>query len=239
MYGPLVLAGDLGPVDDSAVDKPDDVPVLLAEDQNPNLWLSPVAEVANTFQVAENLARPRRFTLLPFYATHERRYSVYWDIYNEERWNQRQLDYQVELARKKELEEKTVDFFQPGETQAKRNHAFQGENARVMDFRHKKARVADRGGWFSFALAVQPGSNMALVVHYWGGFTGSQTFDILLNGQKLTTENISGKKDGQFIDIQYDIESTLIANSTKIVVRFEPHEGHRAGPIFGARTILR
>ena len=79
---------------------------------------------------------------------------------------------------------------------------------------------------------------MALVIHYWGGFTGSKTFDILVNGKKIATENISGKKDGQFIDIQYDIESELIANENKIIVMFRPHQGHRAGPIFGARTII-
>ena len=134
---------------------------------------------------------------------------------------------------------KTLDFFQPGEMQQERNHAFTGERIRVMDFRHKKARVADRGGWFSFELNVDSGSNMALVIHYWGGFTGSKTFDILIDGKKIVTENISGKKDGQFIDIQYDIDPGLISGKKKITVKFEPHEGNRGGPIFGARTIKR
>lgn len=78
---------------------------------------------------------------------------------------------------------------------------------------------------------------MALVVHYWGGFTGSKTFDILVDGQKIATENISGKKDGEFIDVQYNIPAKLIADKKRIVVKFSPHDGHRAGPIFGARII--
>ena len=80
---------------------------------------------------------------------------------------------------------------------------------------------------------------MALVVDYWGGFTGSKTFDILIDGKKIATENIAGKMDGQFIDVQYDIESKLTANKNKINVTFKPHQGNRAGPIFGARTIMR
>lgn len=105
-----------------------------------------------------------------------------------------------------------------------------------MDFRHKKARVADRDGWFSFELEVLPEKESALVIHYWGGFSGSKTFDILENGEKISTENISGKKDGEFIDIQYDIDPDLTANKDKIIIRFDPYEGNRAGPIFGART---
>lgn len=239
LYGPLVLAGDLGPVDDPAAEMHDYVPVLFAEDRNPQQWLTPIGHSVNAFMVDDGFARPRTFGLSPFYATHDRRYSVYWDIFDEARWNQYQADYAAEQMRKKELEEKTIDFFQPGEMQAERDHAFQGERIRVMDFQHQKARVADRGGWFSFELATQPEDDMALVVHYWGGFTGSKTFDILINGEKIATENISGKKDGEFIDVQYDFDSALISEHQKILVEFEPHDGHRAGPIFGARTILR
>ena len=78
---------------------------------------------------------------------------------------------------------------------------------------------------------------MALVVEYWGGFTGSKTFDILVNGEKIATENISGKKDGSFIDIQYGIPDELTVSESKITVKFDPHVGHRAGPVFSVRMI--
>lgn len=237
LYGPLVLAGDLGPVDDPSAENADYVPVLFAENRDPNLWLRPVENAANTFEITSEIARPRGFTLKPFYATHERRYSVYWDLFNEQRWQQHQADLQAEIERQKELEQKTLDFFQPGETQPESAHNFTGERIRVVDFRHRKGRVADRGGWFSFEMQVDPTNEMALVIHYWGGFTGSKTFDILIDGEIVATENISGKKDGQFIDIQYDLPPELLASKDKITVRFQPHVGHRAGPFFGARII--
>jgi hypothetical protein len=123
--------------------------------------------------------------------------------------------------------------------QQERDHNFKGERIRVVDFKHKKARVADRGGWLSYELKVDPDKAMFLVVNYWGGFTGSKTFDILVEGIKIATENISGKKDGEFINVQYKIPAELTSNKNSITVKFLPHAGHRAGPFFGARTIMR
>ena len=76
-----------------------------------------------------------------------------------------------------------------------------------------------------------------LWVEYWGGYTGSKTFDILIDGQYLTTENISEKKPGYFIEAEYPIPKKLTTGKDKITVTFNPHEGHRAGPVFGVRTI--
>ena len=238
LYGPLVLAGDLGAEDDPSANDPEFVPILLTEERDPRMWLSPTNNRINSFTVSPEVAQPRNFVLRPFYLMHERRYSVYWDLFSNERWSQYQFNYQAELKRKKDLEAKTMDFFQPGEMQEERDHNFRGEKIRVMDFRHNKARVADRGGWFSFELNIDSTNKAGLVIHYWGGFTGSKTFDILVNGEKIATENISGKKDGEFIDIQYDIPESLILDGNKIVVKFQPHEGSRGGPIFGARTIF-
>jgi hypothetical protein len=79
---------------------------------------------------------------------------------------------------------------------------------------------------------------MALVIEYWGGFTGSKTFDILIDDTKIATENISGKKDGEFIDVQYTIPEEITGSRDRITITFAPHEGHRAGPFFYARTVF-
>lgn len=239
MYGPLVMAGDLGPVDDPNAGNPDYVPVLLTEVRDPNAWLNPIENEINRFELADGVGDPRGFNLLPFYEMHNRRYSVYWDMFNEDGWNAYQLEYKAKLKRQKELEKKTFDFFQPGEMQQERDHNFKGERIRVVDFKHRKARVADRGGWLSYELKVDPKKAMVLVVNYWGGFTGSKIFDILVDGKQIATENISGKKDGEFINLQYDIPGELTKDKNSITVKFSPHVGHRAGPFFGARTITK
>jgi len=103
----------------------------------------------------------------------------------------------------------------------------------------RKFREADRAGWFSVDLEVYKGQPMALVVEYWGGFPGSRTFDILLDGRILATENTSNKADGEFIFGQYDIPDEWTVDKTSVTLALKPHDGHRAGPVFTIRTIKR
>jgi DUF1680 family protein len=238
-YGPLVLAGDLGPVEDEHAKDRQYVPVLMSEERSPEAWLEPVASQVNTFRTVD-VGNPRDIVLKPFYQTHDRRYSVYFDLFNEEKWAAHQAAYQAELERKRELEAKTYDAFQPGEMQAEGDHNFQGDRLnRMEDFKGRKARGAERGGWLSFDMKVLPDEPMALVIEYWGGFTGSKTFDILVDGQKIATENISGKKDGSFLDVPYELPPELTAGKTSVTVKLNPHTGHRAGPFFYARTVRK
>lgn len=236
MYGPLVLAGQLGPEDDTHAHDPMYVPVIMTENRDPNTWLTAVESEKNTFQTTE-VAYPRQIKFIPFYSTHDYRYSVYFDIFNNESWHEFQEEYQKKMEAKKHLEEVTIDFFQPGEMQPERDHNFESELTVVELLQNKKARMVNRGGQMSFTMKLIPNVPVALAVEYWGGYTGSKTFDILIDGEKIATENISDKKPGYFIDIIYDIPAELIKNKNKIKVSFMPHTGHRAGPVFGVRTI--
>jgi hypothetical protein len=78
-----------------------------------------------------------------------------------------------------------------------------------------------------------------LVVDYWGGFPGAKTFDILINNKVIATENISNKKDGQFISEQYDIPQEFIKGNSKITIMFKAKPGNMAGPVFGVRTVRK
>jgi len=107
----------------------------------------------------------------------------------------------------------------------------------VEEYRSKKARTADRGGWFTFEMEVGSEESVSLSVEYWGGYTGSKTFDILVEDRKIATENITNKAPGRFIDVSYQIPGELLSLNEKIEVQFAPHEGHRAGPVFTVRTV--
>lgn len=237
MYGPLVLAADLGPEDDPEAGTPDYVPILFTENRNPEQWLEPTDD-PNTFQVAE-VGHPRDFTLRPFYEIHERRYTVYLDLYNQEEWEAHQLALQAERERKKQLAAMTYDLFQPGDSLSEATHKLEGDSIYIRHFKERTARVANRGGWFAFEMNIIKGKPMNLVMEYWGGFTGSKTFDILVDGKKIATENISGKKDGHFIDVTYEIPEALTKDQEVVKVTFQPHVGHRAGPVFAVRTVKK
>ena len=128
--------------------------------------------------------------------------------------NQKNAEYKAELDRIKKLKDAEIDFVQPGEMQPERNHNFKGEKTSSGSFKERANRDS-RGGWFSFDLKIVADSPVALVVDYWGGFPGAKTFDILVNDKIIATENISNKKDGQFISVQYDIPEEFLREDQK------------------------
>jgi DUF1680 family protein len=235
MYGPLVMAGDLGPLDDPGSKDAMYVPVMLTENRNPASWMKPVDGRTNTF-ITVNTGRSHDVEMRPFYSIYDRRYSVYWDLFNEERWEARQAEYKAELEKIKKIKESEIDFVQPGEMQPERNHNFKGEKTAPWSFNERPYREA-RGGWFSFDMKTDPKNKNALAVEYWGGFPGAKTFDIIANGKLIATENITNKKEGQFIFIQYDIPADITKGRNRITVKFQSHPNNTAGPVFGIRTI--
>lgn len=96
MYGPLVMAGDLGPVKDSTSTDAMYVPVLMTEKRDPAAWMKPVNGKINTF-VTVNTGRPHDVEMRPLYTFYDRRYSVFWDLFTEAEWNARQADYKGEI----------------------------------------------------------------------------------------------------------------------------------------------
>jgi hypothetical protein len=76
------------------------------------------------------------------------------------------------------------------------------------------------------------------LVCYWGNESQNRKFDILIDGQKLVTENIVGKwnKDG-FVNVKYPIPSEIIHGKKKVTIMFKPHSGNRAGGIYDLRIL--
>ncbi|MGD0341606.1 MAG: beta-L-arabinofuranosidase domain-containing protein [Bacteroidales bacterium] len=237
MYGPLVMAGDLGPVRDSASADAMYVPVMMPEKRDPAAWMKPVAGKLNTF-VTVNTGRPRDVELRPLYTFYDRRYSVFWDMFTETEWNKRQVEYKTAQEQMKQIKEATIDFVTPGEMQPERDHNFRGENTTPGSFKDRANR-ASRGGWFSFVMKVKGDISNALAVEYWGGFPGAMTFDILVNDKLIATENLTNKKNGQFITIRYDIPQEITKGKSKVTVKFQAHQNNLAGPVFVIRTIKK
>lgn len=234
--GPVVLAADLGPVPDPNSSDPFYVPVLKTKDPDPANWLISVEGKSNTYLTSE-VAYPRQVELAPFYRTHDRHYTLFWDRYTDAEWAAQEEEYALEQKRRQELIERTIDLFRLGEMQPERDHQFMDEKTWVEEFRSKKARTADRGGWFSFVMDVKDEDPVSLSVEYWGGYSGSKTFDIQVEGTTIATENIANKAPGKFIDVTYKIPEDLYQGKDRIELTFVPHEGHRAGPVFTVRTI--
>ncbi|MCU4162369.1 beta-L-arabinofuranosidase domain-containing protein [Carboxylicivirga caseinilyticus] len=234
--GPVLLAGILGPENDPKIADPLYVPVLMTKDANPASWLVKSGKGFNTFKLTD-IAQPRAVELQPFYRTHNCTYTVYWDSYTPNEWKHQQKKYKEEQAKKKELELKTIDLFRLGEMQPERDHNFKEEASWVGEYKSRKYREIPKEGFASFEMAVDPSKKNSLVFEYWGGFAGSHTFDITVEGQVIATENITNMAPGKFINVTYEIPEQLIENKNKIKIELLPHDGHRAGPVFAVRTI--
>lgn len=236
MYGPLVLAGDLGPANDPKADKPDYVPVLLTENRPLNEWLKPVAGKPCTFRT-ENAGRPREVELRPFFKIHDRRYSVYWDIFTGEQWRARQADYEAEREKQRQLEARTVDYFQPGEMQPERDHNFSGVKSGSGEANGRKWRHAYDGGSMSWDMKVRSDKPMLLTITYWGGDGGDRSFDILTDGKKIAEQQLANNQPGKFFDATYPLPEDLTKGKKLVRVCLQAHPKHMAGGIFGVRMV--
>lgn len=237
MYGPMVLAGDLGSEDDPNVADPLYVPVLLTEDRNPESWANSVQGDVNTFLTKET-GKPKEIEFKPFYKIHGRRYSVYFDIFSEEKWKNTEADYLAKKEEIKRMETATVDFFQLGEMQPERDHNFKSEGSRVGTFKQKKYRSVTQGGWFSFEMKVDKQQPVDLVFEYSGSLRGTSIFDVYINNKLVANEKLTNDNT-EFVHHKYEIPEGVITKSGKLMIKVVPQEGSSAGPIYSVRTIKK
>ncbi|MFM8450385.1 MAG: beta-L-arabinofuranosidase domain-containing protein [Haliscomenobacter sp.] len=230
-YGPLVLAGDLGPENTPNPYARDFVPIFKTVERDPAKWLTPFEHEPNSFQ-SQQVAFPRDIRLLPFYQMHDRRYSVYWDFMSQETWENNVETHLKEMAFRENCNRTAIDRLIWGDTIQEKTHGLSDSNSHIGKLQDRTYREAERGGWFACRLHVQPDTPLELLAEYWGGFTGSKTFDILVDGQPIATENITGKAEGRFIIVPYPIPPAYTQGKQSVEIRFSPHTGHRAGPVF-------
>ena len=99
-------------------------------------------------------------------------------------------------------------------------------------------RDARNGGFFSYNMDTHGEENLTLMVRYWGNENGNRNFDILIDGQVLATEKLSGKwRRDAFINAEYPIPAECIKGKKVINVRFQSKPNSIAGGIFYVRLI--
>ncbi|MGW8314326.1 MAG: beta-L-arabinofuranosidase domain-containing protein [Bacteroidales bacterium] len=232
--GPLVLAGDLGdhgkehqPV------APEKIPWLVTGETDPEQWIEPVTDEPHAFLCT--VAQPEPATLRPLYAINDQNFTVYWNRANEAEWQkhlQELREKEAELAR---IDEMTVDRVVPAGDPSAQGHRFRSENPGFYQYDGYPC-IESRYGWFSFEMAVNPGSPAGLQVDYWGGFRGPREFVIEVNGNPIATEDLSSIPYNEPGHQRYTIPAAL-TSSGKVTITFRATEGHYAGPVFGIRTL--
>jgi hypothetical protein len=238
MWGPLVLAGDLGPEQRRRGRAPStDVPVLVAAETPVASWLKPVAGQPGDFQ-SVGVGRDKDVQFFPFYRLHERTYAVYWDTFTPGEWETKSTEFALQKARDEKLKLATVGFAQPGQMQAERDFNMQSSAPEDTSVEQTMGRYGRRGSkWFSFDLPVDPEHPMNLVCTYNSDEWRKRTFDVLVDGQKIGDQTIEARGETKFFDVEYKIQAGLVRGKTKVTVRFEATQGNEIAAIYGIRTL--
>jgi uncharacterized protein len=231
MYGPVLLAGDLGPVDGNRA-----VPALVTNGRPVGAWISRVPGRPLTFETHE-VGRPGDVTLIPFYQIHDRKYAVYWDCITTAEWKDRESDDRAERARQRSLQARTVDSLLVGDAAAEHEHRLEGEMTTIGHYRGRTWRQAAGGGWFSFEMRSRPDARLDLVVTYWGSESEKREFDLLVDGRVVATQILSRNNPGRFFDVVYPLAPDLTGGKGNLTVRFSAHKGAIAGRVFGSRLV--
>ena len=242
LYGPIVLAGELGTngvprdyakgqLDLVRVASPE-VPVFVGNVKELLEQTRPVPGQALRFRT-HGIGHPEDVTLAPFYQVHHQRYAVYWRLLSRAGWDDYQAKKAVAEQRRQELAARTVDRVIIGDAPSEAEHQFKGEKTDSGNYGERTWRHAVEGGWFSYRLKPGSGEPVALVCTYFGDDAGPRVFDIMVEGEKVATQKLERNRPGEFFEVEYPLAASLIQEKATITVRFQGHPGNFAGGVFG------
>ena len=247
MFGPVVLAGDLGTAGLDKVNRygPSappvgrvpaiNVPSFVADSPEQVLaHVKPVSGKPLTFETS-GLGQPNEVTLIPLYKTFEPRYTVYWTVYNTDEYRQVKADAAAVAAHRKDIEGRTIDTVDVSSDASEQAHGFASEGAGQGFVEGRRWRDT-RSGFISYTLNIEPDKPLTLVCTFRGSEGQRRAFDILVDGQKVAAENLEYHPT-ELLDKEYAVPETLTRGKNQITVRLVPHSGARTGGVVEIRTI--
>jgi uncharacterized protein len=240
MWGPLVLAGDLGPERRGPADP---VPSFVTSDKPVGEWLQPVADRLGVFHTVGvgkgNDGTEKELEFLPFYRLHRRTYGIYFDLYSSDAWSKKLEELSAAQKKQQLLEAVTIGFIAPGDAEKEKAFNQQGEET-------NQDRGAGRPGrrgkkWFSYDLPVDSNKPIALVVTYNTDERGKRSVELFVDGQRVGEQSIDrsppGSAVGRFFEVEYKLPAELIKDKQKVTVKFQATGGNETATVFGVRTV--
>ena len=252
MWGPLVLAGDHGPRredpsgDNGTGGDAPAVPVLVPGERPLREWIVPSAPRVGDFR-AERVARvlaqtgaPGDVLLAPFYRTHRRYYSVYFDVLTATEFDARVAAIAAERERMARMEAATLAYVRPGDTALERESGYRSEPVDRPVGRAKGRTYRAGSGWFSFDLDVDPEARLAVVVTYLNELglpPAAGAFDVVVEGTPIATFAPNDTATGFYL-AEYAVPAALVQGKSRATVRFQASSSKgRIAPVFGVRVI--
>jgi hypothetical protein len=239
LWGPLVLAGDLGPEPQRRSSWSEPIPSFIAANKPPSEWLH--SDKPGSFGASGRFldGATQQVSLVPFYRLHRRTYAIYWDLYTADTWSRKVAEFAAGQDKQKRLEAATIAFLQPGDVQREKEFNQQGEETTIDRFLGRTARRGKK--WFSFELPIDAGHPVAVVITYHSEERAKRMFEIVADGQRIGEQTIErsppGSAVGNFFDVEYKIPADLLHGKTKMTVRFSAKGGSEIAAVYGVRVI--
>jgi hypothetical protein len=224
-----VLAGDLGP---AGTKWHAAAPVFVGEQVLESFV--PMGKDHPVYRT-RGLVRPADLTFVPFYRQHARLSAVYFRRSSQAQWDVTQADLAAEQRRLAELEARSIDVARLGEAEPESAHRLVAARSYSVSYRGRSGRDARSGGFFEFDLACAPGPLILRTTYY--GDERARDFDVLVAQVRVATQHLDTDRPGQFFDIEYAIPEDLTRSTQRVRVRFAPHDGSSAGPVFAVRMM--
>jgi len=254
MHGPILLGAKTGTedlkgliADDSRwgqyaggtylpVDK---APILVDDDiKNAGIKLEPVKGNPLYFKLNVKMINPVELTLEPFYQIHDARYMIYWLALTTKGYKT-YIDSLTNIEKGKlTVEKRTIDYVATGEQQPEVDHVMQKENSGTGNNLNEFFRDAGDEGYFSYDLSTNSEQSLSLLVRYWGAEWGSRKFDILIDDEKLVTEDNTNRwNQSMFKNVIYQIPDSMVNGKNHIRVKFQASHGSTAGAVYIIRLL--
>jgi DUF1680 family protein len=246
LYGPIVLAGDLGneglttPVRYGPSVPPlgklrtPAIPAFVGEPSRALASIEPVPGKPLTFRT-KGLAQPHDVTLVPFFRAADQRYTVYWKLVTPAQWAERNAEAAATEGKRQIIERNTVDFVDVSSEPSERDHGYKGQGTSEGFLEGRKWRDA-REGWFSYDLKVEAGGPISLVCTYRGSEGRRRVHDVVVDGEKIATETMYYHPTETF-DITYALPEALLKGKSRITVKFQAAPGASTGGVLDVRTV--
>jgi hypothetical protein len=249
LYGPVVLAADLGA---DGLDAPARygpmAPEVRAEERPPvpTLVAGSTAEALARLKPAgsplafrtDGLSRPHDFELRPFFRLADRRYAVYFDVLTENAWAGRRERADAEARRASaDLAVRTVDAVTAGVPAEETAHALEETRSDAYWFEGRRCRSARSGGSFGYALKLPPSGPAALRATYWGGESRRHRFEVLVEGEVVGTQSLFDDRPGEVFPVEYPIPEKLRQGRDRVRVTFRPAPGSSTGVVYDVRVV--
>ncbi len=227
LSGPLVLAADLGP----ASQPWDSFDPVIVNTSNDGVLVKTAGD--QSFTLAEH-SRPEKLMLRPFMAQHHNRTAVYFRRFTAAEWPVVEAKYAADAQARADIRARTVDVMRLGEQQPEADHNFKGTPNTVDTGNLTVRNRMVNNGYFQFDLATASGPLLLQVTY--DGSARNKSFDIMVDGQVLAHETLSGPRSNTYNVQTYKVPETMTQGKGRITVRFEGHHDQWAA-VYEARLI--